>query len=118
MGLTRWTGGLLAVALVLLGAGCGDDDPSSRANAPTARAAGKVPALDIDAGDFFFDMKGVSSVPAGSVDLTMTNVGTTEDHMLMLLRPNKGSTVADVISAANSDFTGVRLSRSRTSTAA
>lgn len=112
MGRSRGIGTLLVVAAVLLAAGCGTADPSPGAKATTTAApageSGKVPALDIEAGDFFFDLNGVSSVPAGSVDLTMANVGKTEDHLLMLLRPKTGSTVADVIAAANSDFTGIK----------
>jgi len=111
--MTRGLGTLVAVVALIGISGCGDDTTSPPAATtttavPASLAADKVTQLDIDGGDFFFDLNGTTSVPAGSVDVNFTNTGTMEDHIVMFLLPKPGHTYDEVVEAANTDFTGLK----------
>lgn len=66
----------------------------------------------VGAGDYYFDTGGITELPAGSVRATMTvDEAATEAHVAMFARVKDGETVEDVLSAAETDFTGYKAAQ-------
>ncbi len=69
--------------------------------------AGEITEFEFTGGDYYFDTKGVTELPAGTIRTTMTvDDAATEAHVAMFARVKDGETVDGVLEAAGSDFTG------------
>jgi uncharacterized cupredoxin-like copper-binding protein len=96
---------VVAVA-VLLGAGCGDDEDGASGPDDSTPAAGSESAaapatLEVASNDYGYVLSD-SSVPAGAVTITQTNVGT-EDHQATVIQLPEGDTVADLVAGLSAE---------------
>jgi len=77
-----------------------------------AGIGGEITEFDFGGGDFYFDTRGVTELPAGTIRATMTiDDNATEAHVAMFARINDDETIESVLSAAETDFTGYQAAQ-------
>lgn len=82
---------------------------STDSESTAAPVAEETPITEFEfgAGDYYFDTKGVTELPAGTIRTTMTvDEASTEAHVAMFAEVKEGETVEGVLEAAKTDFTG------------
>ena len=104
-----WIVAILAAGL-LLGA-CGGDGTEEEEAAP---AAAEPAQLNFTARDFKFDTGGTTSVPAGLVEITLTNAGK-EPHQVQLFKLKPGADFKTFSKTLIQDRTGIAYLQSASS---
>ena len=104
----RWKFGSLFVAAVFMGAACNATSSSSApAAGSSATAAPGGQNVAVTAKDFAFDLP--PSIPAGVVNITLTNSGK-EEHQAQLAKIADGKTMQEVVAALAKQDSATALS--------
>jgi hypothetical protein len=97
-------------AILIMLAGCGGGDavttgsqPAGSAEAPLREVSYEVPAIEVSAGDYRFEVP--RQLPGGLVDMALVNRGG-EPHFAAFARPTDGSTLSDIRAALAAEAGG------------